>query len=59
MEGDGKSLATEEALFCARLFLLGPDRTEEEAVEDAADRLRGLEATSRQVRGFEATSRQL
>ena len=44
MEGDCKSLVTEEALCCVRL-LLEADWREEEELEEVADRLRGLVAT--------------
>ena len=44
MDGDGKSLATEEVLCSARDFLEAA-RREEEEVEEAADRLRGLVET--------------
>ena len=44
MEGDGKSLAAEEVLCCDRLFLEAGDRREEQELEEAADRLRGLVA---------------
>ena len=44
MEGDCKSLVTEEALCCA-LLLLEADRRDEEELEEVADRLRGLVAT--------------
>ena len=44
MEVDGKSLATEEALCCARLLLEADWREEEELLE-TAERLRGLAAT--------------
>ena len=44
MEGDCKSLVTEEALCCVRL-LLEADWREEEELEEVAERLRGLVAT--------------
>ena len=44
MEGDGKILATEEVLCCARGFLEA-DRREEQELEEVAERLRGLVAT--------------